>query len=283
MELRRKKIVEPYDIWNASTKAKKSHRLHPSLKRLKKAPLPHPGQSYNPDPLEHKKLLEKIAKKELDHQRKETNLNNALKTTVTSEEVRRYDRDELISGIEHFIKDETTTTGRLKDCDSGSETDDAFDDYNEKDFQAIVSDKTVKEKRKSKQQRLKQMKDKLQRRAAKLRKLNKIRLSKFDAIKKITKELDKKDKEKASQKKRHKKIKNERLGQRFEQSDPIYCLSTELPSNLRHVSCPMDAIVREQLESFQSRLLVEPTSHQVKTRKYKRKEFGRLTAAEQEG
>lgn len=283
MKLRGKKDVAPYDIWNADAKLNKSCKLHPSSKRNKKTPLPHPGQSYNPNPDDHRRLLEKVAKKELAYQIKEKNLENTLKTTVTAEEVQRYDDEELVSGIEHLIKENHTPTLNLKDRDSGSETDDAFNEYDEKDFQAIISDKRVKEKRKSKQQRLKQMKDYLQRKAAKLRKLKNIRSAKFDAIKKITKELDKKDKERANQKRRsHKKIKNERLGQKFEQSDPIYCLSEELPSNLRQVSCPMNAIVREQLENFQSRLLVEPTSLQVKKRKYKRKEFARRTAAEQE-
>lgn len=283
MKMRTKKAIQPYDIWNADATLKKSCKLHPSLKRSKKTPLPHPGQSYNPNPDDHRRLLEKVAKKELAYQAKEKNLKEALSTTVTAAEVSQHEDEELVSGIEHLIKENHTSNNHLKDCDSGSETDDVFKEYDEKDFQAIIADKSVIEKRKSKQQRLKQMKDKLQRKAARLRKLKNIRLSKFDAIKKITKELDKKDKEKAEQKKaKPKRIKNERLGQKFEQSDPIYCLSEDLPSSLRHVSCSMNAIVREQLESFQSRLLVEPTSLQVKTRKYKRKEFGRKTAAEQE-
>ena len=101
-------------------------------------------------------------------------------------------------------------------------------------------------------------------------------------MKKINKELDKKERELAAKPKkaRNRRTKDERLGSKLERSDPIYCLPSELPSNLRQVACPMDRIVREQLESFQSRLLVEPTKLQIKSSKYKRKQFERKTAEE---
>lgn len=290
MELRKKKSLEVYDIWDGESK-KKPSKLHPSSKRDKKCPLPHPGQSYNPDPAEHRKLLQKVLNKELQFQKKEKSIRKAVDIKVNAQEVRQNETDDLLSGIKHLIKDakkgakgKANKSQTQDDADSdGSSTDEAFSDYDDKDFQVILGDKTVKEKRKSKQQRLRQLKDKLQRKAAKLRKLKNIRLSKFDGIKKMMKELDKKEKEAAARtKKHHRKPKNERLGQKFEPSDPLYCLSNELPSNLRDTSCPMDAIVREQLESFQSRLFVEPTTFQTKKRKYKKKEFQRKIAAEQE-
>lgn len=280
MKLRSKKPLEVYDIWEGEPKKKQS-KLHPSSKRDKKCALPHPGQSYNPDPIQHKKLLQKVLSKELEFQKKEKSIRKAVDIKVNPQEVRHNETEELLSGIKHLIKPKK---GELRtDDDSGSSTDEAFSDYDDKDFQVILGDKRVKEKRKSRQQRLRQLKDRLQRKAAKLRKLKNIRLSKFDAIKKMIKELDQKEKEAAARsKKHHRKPKSERLAQRFEPSDPLYCLSNELPSSLRVTNCPMDAIVREQLESFQSRLLVEPTTFQTKKRKYKKKEFERKIAAEQE-
>lgn len=283
MQLRKKKSqLGAYDIWD---KEEKSSKLHPSEKRNKKIALPHPGQSYNPDPKDHERLLNKVLKKELEYQKKQQTLNKALKVKVDHKELKKADKDELESGIKHLLKKPEDKNKKNDDHegDSSLSTDEAYSDYDEKDFQAIIKDKKVVEKRKSRQQRMRQLKDKLQRKAAKLRKLKNIRLSKFDSIKRMIKELDKQQKEmEEKRRKKHKKIKNERLGQRFEQSDPIYCLSDELPSSLRQTSCPMNAIVREQLESFQSRLMVEPTSYQIKSRKYKKKEFNRLTAAEQE-
>lgn len=282
MQLKNKRITttEPYDIWNDSGADKKSSKLtkvHPSTKRSRKTTLPHPGQSYNPDPNDHANLLKKIAQKELEYQKEQTAINRALKvqTKVNAKELRKHEQEEMVAGIKHLIEKDAN--------DSGEETDSAYSDYDEKDFEVILKDKKVKEKRKTKQQRLRQLKDKLQRKAAKLKKLKNIRLSRFDSIKKITKELDEKAKQQAAkQTKKHKKTKNQRLGTTFEPSDPIYCLSSELPSNLREVKCPMDAIVREQLESFQSRLLVEPTKFQVKKRKYKKKEYERQAADERE-
>lgn len=273
MEVKREKITKPYDIWdsNNNTKGRKSH---PSQKRSKKNSLPHPGQSYNPDPSDHKKLLDKILKKELEHKKKQEAIEKALEVKVTRKELRQDEDEELTSGIKHLIEPNAND-----EHSDGSDTDAVFSDYDEKDFEAIVKDKTVVEKRKTKQQRLKQLKDKLQRKAAKLKKLKNIRLSKFDAIKKMMKDLDKKDKEMAAnRKKRGALIKGERLGQKFEQSDPIYCLKKDLPKSLREASCPMDSIVREQLESFQSRLLVEPSNIQIKKRKYQRKKFDRSTS-----
>lgn len=284
MKISKKKTrVEPYDIWKDATV--KPTKLHPSQKRSKKTPLPHPGQSYNPDPEEHEKFLQKILKKELEFQKKEESLKRAFDTKVSKKEVLDNEKQELVSGIKHLIKaKQKNAVSKIEDDedDDSSGTEIAFSDYDDKDFEAIIKDKRVIEKRKSHQQRLRQMKDRLQRKEAKLKKLKKQRLSKFDSIKKINKELDKRDKGTAAKKKKHKNIKNERLGQKFEQSDPVYCLSSELPKNLREVSCPMNKIVRQQLESFQSRLLVEPTSIQARNRKYKKKVFERKIAAEQE-
>lgn len=282
MDSRKKKTIEPYDIWEGNVK-KVTNRIHSSAKRNRKTLLPHPGQSYNPHPDDHEKLLKKIASKEIEHQKKQASLRKAFDIKVDRKELLKDTEDELTAGIKHLIKNKTNPLNCSDDSD-GSSTDDAYGEYNEKDFSAIVQDKKVKEKRKSRQQRLKQMKDKLQRKAAKLRKLKNIRMSKFDAIKKITRELDKKEKEEAAKGKRHhRKPKVEKLCTKFEPSDPIYCLSSELPSNLRGVSCPLKAVIREQLENFQSRLLVEPTNFQNKKRKFKKREFERKAAAEQEG
>lgn len=282
MRLRKRESAKPYDLWeDGGTTRDSDGKMHPSKRRTMKSKLPHPGQSYNPDPEDHKKLLQKVVEKELEFQKKESAIRKALDIKVSHNELLKHEQTELESGISHLIKSDTGE--KTKDGGDDSSTDDAYSEYDEKDFQAIVKDKTVVEKRKSKQQRLKQMKDKLQRKAAKLRKLKNIRLSKFDGIKKMMKELDRKEKEEAKRRaKRHKKPKHERFAQKFEPSDPIYCLSDELPSSLRQVSCPLDAVVREQLENFQSRLLIEPTTYQVKTRKYKRKVFDRKIAAEQE-
>lgn len=280
MQLKNNKVVEPYDLWTNSdvNKDKKAKKLHPSSRRSKKNPLPHPGQSYNPHPEDHKKLIQKLAKKEIEYQKKQASLRKALNIRIEAKELKESENKDLLSGIEHLIQKDNSTN------DDSDATDDAFDGYEDEDFSAILKNKSVKEKRKSRQQRLKQLKDKLQRKAAKLRKLKNIKLSKFDAIKKITKELDKKEKEEAKKKKKsHKKLKTERFGQRFEQSDPIYCLSDELPSSLMKVNCPMDKIVREQLENFQSRLMLEPTSLQMKTRKFKKRVFDRKISAEQDG
>lgn len=283
MKTRNKTTLELCDIW-ADEKATDKRKSHPSTKRSKSLALPHPGQSYNPDPKDHKRLLAKIEKQELKFQKKQKAIESAVRAKISKDEVRRDEKKELVSGIEHLIK-EANPKAKIEgyESDASSATDGAFSDYDDNDFKAIVKDKVVVEKRKSKQQRLKQVRDKLQRNAAKLKKLKNIRLAKFDGIRKINKELEKKERELAGKRKTHKKIKDERLGQRFEPSDPIYCLSSELPKNLRDTSCPMDRIVREQLESFQSRLLVEPTSYQVPKRKYKRPKFERKVAAEQEG
>lgn len=282
---RKSKAADPYDIWDEKDNKKskggvKSSKIHPSAKRSKKVALPHPGQSYNPDPEDHANLLKKIAQKELEYQKEQRGLNKALKgdRRVDLKELKQHEKDELESGLKHIINKEEKDKN-----DSGDDTDSVYSDYNEKDFEVIMKDKKVQEKRKTRQQRLGQLRDKLQRKAAKLRKLKNVRLSRFDSIKKITKELDKKEKETAMNHiKKHRRTKNERLGPKFEASDPVYCLSSELPSNLRGVNCPMNAIVREQLESFQSRLLVEPTKMQVKKRKYKKKTYERQAADERE-
>lgn len=289
---KRRKIAEPYDIWDYTEESAGAKKKHPSVKRKLKTPLPHPGQSYNPDPEDHKKLLEKIAEKEVKYQKKLKSIEKSLRVKVKPAEVKQDEREELLSGIKHLIKEQSTnktdknktnTALKSNDDDSGSETDEVYSDYDDKDFEAITKDKRVVEKRKSRKQRLGQLKDKLQRKAARLRKINNIRMSKIDGLKKINKELDEKEKELARRApKGNRKLKNQRFGQRFEQSDPIYCLSSELPSNLRKVSCPMDSIVREQLESFQSRLMVEPTKFQVKKRKYKRPAFERKCAGDDE-
>lgn len=291
MQLRKSKkktLENNYDLWETRKEHKKGqnpiirtiNKLHPSSKRTKKTPLPHPGQSYNPDPEDHKRLLDKIIKKEILYQKKQKSINRSLNVKVSSKELQQSQRDELESGIKHLIQ---PIDAKIEDCDDSSSTDDAFDEYDEKDFEVIMKDKKVVEKRKTRQQRMRQLKDRLQRKAAKLKKLKNIRLSKFDAIKKMSKELDKKAKmDMEERKKNRKKSKMERFGQKFEQSDPIYCLSDQLPSSLRQTSCPMNAIVREQLENFQSRLMIEPTSLQVKKRKFKKKAFQRRSAAEEE-
>lgn len=234
------KFVDPFDLWANSDKSSK--KLHPSQKRKLKNPPPHPGQSYNPHPEDHKKLLNKIAKDELSYIKKKKSIDNALKVNV----------------------DEDLSTHKEELIDSGDETDPAFSDYDEKDFEAISKDKAVKEKRKTRQQRMRQLKDKLQRKAAKLRKLKNIRSSKIDGVKKIIKELDN---EALVSKKKSLKLRKERFSQKLEKSDPIYCLSSDIPAELRNVKCPMDKIVREQLESFKSRLMIEPTSFQAKKKK----------------
>lgn len=289
MKLTKRKIVEPYDIWDYTEESAGAKKRHPSAKRKLKLSLPHPGQSYNPDPEDHRKLLEKIVEKEIKYQNKLKAIDNSVKVKVKASEVKKSDKEELLSGIKHLLPEPTSKNGRpiktakLDDDDTGSSTDAVYSDYDEKDFEAITKDKKVVEKRKTRKQRLAQLKDRLQRKAAKLKKLNNIRMSKIDAVKKINEELDEKERELARRStKRHHKVKKQRLGQRFEQSDPIYCLSKDLPSNLRQVSCPMDSIVREQLESFQSRLMVEPTSIQVKKRKYKRPRFERKCAGDDE-
>lgn len=291
---KRRKISEPYDIWDYTEERAGAKKSHPSNKRKLRAPLPHPGQSYNPDPEDHKRLLAKIVEKETKYQKKLKSIDKSVRVKVKPDEIKRDEKEELLSGIKYLIKEQnnneskskknrTKISAEPKHDDSGSETDGVYSDYDDKDFEAMAKDKRVVERRKSRKQRLAQLKDKLQRKAAKLRKVNNIRLSKIDAIKKINKELDEKEKELARRTtKHHRKVKSQRLGQRFEQSDPVYCLSSELPSNLRKVSCPMDSIVREQLESFQSRLMVEPTKFQVKKRKYKRPAFERKCAGDDE-
>lgn len=281
---RKSKAKEPYDIWDGIDGPKKSKikakSMHPSKKRSKQIALPHPGQSYNPDPEDHDRLLKRIAEKELEYQKTQAAINRALGKgkRVDSDSLVTHEEDEMLSGIRHLIK------GKDRPADlSGDETESVYSEYDEKDFEVILKDKKVQEKRKTRRQRLGQLRDKLQRKAAKLRKLKNIRLSKFDSIKKISKELDKKEKEAiANHTKRHRRTKNERLGPKFTPSDPIYCLKSELPSSLRDVSCPMNAIVREQLESFQSRLLVEPTHLQKKRRKYKKIQYERKSAEERE-
>lgn len=278
MKLNKKELL--YDIWSEQTgHAKRSNKPHPSQKRTKKLVPPHPGQSYNPEPEQHKKLLEKIAEKELEYQQKQKSIRRAIEVKVEPNELVVDAREELLAGIKHLVGNP-----EQHKSDGDSDTENAFSDYEDKDFEAIIKDKTVKEKRKSKQQRLRQMKDRLQRREAKLRKLKKLRLIKFDGLKKLNKELDKKDAEAALKKSRkhHKRPKEERLGQRLELADPIYCLPSDLPANLRQASCSMNAIVRDRLQSFQSRLMVEPSQFQIKKSKYKKKVFERKVADERE-
>lgn len=277
MKLRKSKIVDPYDLWSGDIKLSKPSKkskthVHPSTKRDKKNPLPHPGQSYNPDPKDHQDLLKKIAKKEIDYIKKKKALERSVTCQVPRNEIEEHDREELESGIKHLIDPSAV---QASDC---SDTDAAFSDYDEKDFEAIVKDKTVKEKRKTKQQRMRQLKDRLMRKAAKLRKFKNIQSSKLDGVKKVIKEID--EQARLHRKKSLKK-KKERLSHKDQDSDPIYCLSSELPSNLRKVSCPMDAIVKEQFECFKSRLMLEPTQLQNKKSKYKKKVFERKLASEQ--
>lgn len=285
-----KKLSGPYDLWSDECVGGKN-KLHPSQKRNLKAPLPHPGQSYNPDPEDHKRLLRKIAEAELRHQKKQAAINRATRVKVNARELVKHEQEELQAGIKHLIgapkRDEKHSVSRHQDDTAGdsSSTDSAYSDYDEKDFETILADKTVEERRKTKRQRLAQLRDKLQRKAAKMRKAKNIRLSKFDAIKRILKDLDKKEEVAAAaakHRRKNRKAKKERLGTRFEQSDPIYCLGSELPSSLRETKCSMDAIVREQLENFQSRLMVEPTNFQIKKRKYKKKAFERDEQADED-
>uniref|UniRef100_A0A6G1S480 Ribosome biogenesis protein NOP53 n=1 Tax=Aceria tosichella TaxID=561515 RepID=A0A6G1S480_9ACAR len=259
--------MELYDLWN--DEATQGRKKKSSIKKRDKRPPPHPGQSYNPDPEDHKRLLNKVAQKEIKHIKKKSALNKATNVKVNLKELRQHEKQELVSGIKHLIK-KSNDDAQAEESDDSSSTDSAYSDYDEKDFKVIMKDKKVSEKRKTKKQRLAQLRDKLQRKAAKLRKLKNIRSSRFDAIKKILKKLDAKDKEKKTTK-RHKK-----LGYKLPDPDPIYCVSSELPSNLRETKCPLDAIVREQLDSFQSRLMVEPTKYQMKKRdKYKKRQFER--------
>lgn len=275
--LRKSKIVDPYDLWaqdesQKKLKKKTKSHVHPSVKRTKKNPLPHPGQSYNPDPKDHEKLLEKVARKELEYVKKQKSLDRAVNVKVNKAEIEEDEKNEVESGIKHLI-DPTTN----HDSDN-SDTDVAFSDYDEKDFEAILKDKKVVNKRKTKQQRMKRLKDSLIRKAAKIRKFKNVQLSKLDGIKKVIKEIDNQTE---LHRKRSLKQKKERLSQRRSESDPIYCLKSELPSNLRKVSCPMNDIVKEQFECFQSRLMLEPTQFQNKKQKYKKKAFERKLAAEQ--
>lgn len=289
MNLRRSKTLSPYDLWEGQeskklagqkqTKDKKTH--HPSLRRTRGTAIPHPGQSYNPDPEEHDRLLKKVAKKEINEQKKAKAINKAMKVKVDKHELQEHEQAQLVAGIDHLIAKEKIS----KEDNEASSTDTAYSDYDEKDFESILKDKSVQEKRKTHQQRLRQLKDRLIRKAAKLRKLKNIRLSKFDAIKKMIKELEKEEKlreDKLGKKKKNRKIKNERLAQRFEAPDPIYCVKSELPKSLKDVKCPMDAIVREQLDSFKAKLMVEPTTYQTKKPKYKKPVFERKTASERD-
>lgn len=223
-----------YDLWEDEEICTKSRRskVHPSQKRCKKPDLPHPGQSYNPDPEDHQRLLNKILKKEIAYQKK----HNVQPTPkVDPVEVIQSDRQDLVSGIEHLI------TGAKQEHES--ETDAAFSDYDEKDFEFLANKakQLAKQQQKTRQQRARQLKDRLQRREAKLRKLKNKKSA--ISIKKLVKQLDKTDKEREAEKKKRRK---RRRTPESEQPDPVFCFKRDLPKSLRLASCPMSSLLRSR-------------------------------------
>lgn len=284
MEIKSLSSGPSYDLWDdSSLDPEEAKRL--SVKRQKKEPhfqkavkLPHPGQSYNPAPEDHRKLLASVARAEIKYLRREEHLKKVAQVPkMTTDELELAEHNELVSGIEHLIPkvDDDTATSQ----EEHGESDEFCSDYDEADFDAMLKDRVVQEKRKTNSQRMRQLRDRLQRKQAKLRKLRNIRLSKFNSIKKIKKQLDEQDKlKRLMERRRLTKRRLQRFTQKFEPSDPIFCLPSELPTNLRKVKCPVDAMLRERMESFQGRNLVEPTSLQMRKVRYPRKKFDRRNA-----
>lgn len=247
-----------YDIWSSEAEDRTNKKLHPSQKRKEKNELPHPGQSYNPNPKDHRKLLRKLMKDEIKF------INKAKKLDKETRQLKKQTKNH--DEIDH--RDE---------IDDESTDDEAFEDYNENDFKQIAKDRKVREKRKTPQQRKRELKDKLQKKAAKVKKAKNLKSEKFNGVKKLVKQLDAKDKEHKEKLKKRQKRRTEKFCQQLELSDPIYCMKSALPSNLRQVACPMRKVVREQFETFQKRLIVEPCQYQTSFRRYNKRRYERRT------
>lgn len=260
--MKKKQAGQMYDLWSSMPEA--SLKGPVKRKRIIKTKPPHPGQSYNPSAEDHSKLLNKVAKEEIKYQKKARSIRESQAVRLSRAEYNAPETVDLFN-----IND---INGR--DNSDDEDDDDIDSDYDIKDLDEMLKDRTVKDNRKTPQQRLKQLKDKLQKREAKIRKIKNIKAAKRGSIKKIVKELDEKDEERALQSRRRRRRKM-RVAKDAEISDPVYCLKEDLASNLRSLKCPVKSVVKEQFEAYQKRLLVEPTSIQTTLRRYKKRVYAK--------
>ncbi|XP_067137548.1 ribosome biogenesis protein NOP53 isoform X1 [Centruroides vittatus] len=240
-----------------------NHRYQkPSL--LPAVEVPPPGASYNPEYIDHIKLLSEVVKNELEYEKDHKKIERALTEKFPT------------------IDEAPTEKTWLEEMSQGLKTENTEDDEENDEVGAISRNPPVRfddKKSKQKRRREKEMKEKLKEK--KKRKLENKRINEIYRLRSIKKDLV--NLEKKIEDKQIKK--DERLIKRmyrphtlskykYEAPDPEFNLGEELTGELRTIKV-VGNILEDRYKSFQRRNIIEPRIRQKVKRKYKLKVFER--------
>jgi len=215
-----------YDLWGddvGNTKNFITKGETPSLNN-RKTPLPHPGQSYNPDPIEHQNALHKILKN-LERIQKETDkVNGYINTPKSNIE------ETIVSNLGDSMKE-------VEEADSAHDTLSATTSKERKKLLQMEAFRNLKQKL-SKNNRKFLSKKKLSQLNFERARLSKIgkKKRKEPSIEKIVSELKEEyDKKKIKKiQKKQRKINRSRYQEGLQSVEDVY-LTDELPGSLRAV------------------------------------------------
>nr|XP_011446756.2 ribosome biogenesis protein NOP53 isoform X1 [Crassostrea gigas]XP_011446757.2 ribosome biogenesis protein NOP53 isoform X2 [Crassostrea gigas] len=268
-------VVASYNLWDDEPKKPVDPFAKPLVKRPKrKAPsdlpavqVPHPGASYNPDYEDYQELLSKA------HEVEEKKLLEEKKLQKFEEEIKKVDPKTLertwLSEMSEGIKDKE----ELKE-----EEEDGDDAINAEDLDRIsVNPPVRRESKKTRTQRNKEKKKKMQEKLKAQGKMDKTKANEIFRLKSMKAELDEReaDLQRKAQERRQKwqsqGLQTRKLGRlKFEEPLLEIKLSGELEGSLRKLK-PEGNLFVDRMKSFEKRNIMEPRQEAKKYRKYKRK------------
>ncbi|XP_025995808.1 ribosome biogenesis protein NOP53 [Solenopsis invicta] len=247
------------------TKRKLPSSLGKKPSILSAVEMPHPGTSYNPSYNDHQKLLNEVAKKELELIKKEEHLDR-----VTT---RLFQKISLKKQEENMMKE--MSEGLSKNCITLNYK----SDHDQEDSAEKTNSKSVKNNKKTLVQKRKQREQKQAVKERTLVKLEKKKVSDIYKLKVLQKEIEAKEKKQEFlRQKRIKKYERESLmpktlsRTKFEPIDPDFQLAEELTGNLRNCK-PSKNLLKERYKSLQQRNIIAPAVIKLKRDKAKMKKF----------
>nr|XP_027197575.1 ribosome biogenesis protein NOP53-like [Dermatophagoides pteronyssinus] len=261
-----------YDIWNdeekslAVIKKKVPEHLRQKPSLLPAVEVPLPGQSYNPSEEDYKTLIISEAEKELIKLNEEKMWADKVdKFHLTKNEAQENEKANLNEMLQGLIDDDQS-----EDDDKQIETADDLDLT-----MAIIKSKTMK--RKTKQQKRRELREKEIKKQKEQDKLLRIKENDVYRIKSIEKELDERE-QKIKERAKLRQIKHieslykpKRLSRhRFEETPIELNLPGEISGSLRSLKTEGN-LLKDRYKSLQKRNLIETRILQNHKRKYRRK------------
>lgn len=269
------RFVNNYDLWDEvekdesegndyvpkkrEIKVPEHLRQKPSLLPAVEAPLP--GQSYNPDEEEHRKLIMKAVSVEVEKLNKDIKLTNSREKYFVPKEQANNEQawiEEMSQGLGLSPEEEQEDEEEIEDV---------------LQFTKQVS----REKKKTKSQRRREAREKAEKIEKETEKKLKMKENQIFKIKSIKKELGEREKRLAERAKRRDEKYVQSLYQpkrlsrfRFEEAPIEVNLTNEISGNLRSTKVEGNLLL-DRFKSFQKRNLIEPRVRQLRKRKYKLK------------